>query len=86
MKKLKKQYKMKNKKEYLYGWLFTFNPATNNWRACTRDQYLDLFSKPEETFLRSENKEDLEALIMECEGNVDVKTAVKRLGKKLIKP
>lgn len=46
-----------------YGWLFTFNPLTNNWRACTRDQYLDFFSKPEENFLRSEHIQDLIDLI-----------------------
>mgnify|MGYP000113704912 CR=1 FL=1 len=57
--------------ENLYGWLFSFNPETGNWRDCTRDQYLDMFSKPETEFLRSDNINHLIALIMKHKGDVE---------------
>ncbi len=30
--------------EFLLNWIFNFNPNTQEWRACKRDNYLELFS------------------------------------------
>ncbi len=51
-------------KNNLYGWIFTYNPVTSNWRACSRDRYMELFSIPEENFLRSKELSVLEELII----------------------
>ena len=62
--------------EHLTNWLFTFNSHTGNWRACTRDQYLDFFSKPESDFVRSKNIEDLRDLIVKNQGDADKLTSL----------
>lgn len=59
------------KKEYLYNWIFAFNPHTGNWRACTRDQYLDFFNKPEGEFISSSKIEAIEQIIIRAEGDFD---------------
>jgi hypothetical protein len=65
---------MQEKEKYnnmgqLHGWVFTFNIYTKNWVAATRDQYLDLFSKPETEFLRSKNINTLQELIIKTGGD-----------------
>lgn len=59
-------------KNDLYGWIFTYNPETGNWRACTRDRYNDLFSIPEENFPRSKDLLTIQELVMKYEGEEDV--------------
>jgi hypothetical protein len=51
-------------KDNLYGWVFTYNPITGNWRACTREDYLDFFSIPEKNFIRSKDLNTLQEIIM----------------------
>jgi hypothetical protein len=53
----------------LDNWIFTKNSHTNNWRACTRNEYLTLFSSPEEKFLRAEHFQDLVDLILYHKGD-----------------
>lgn len=61
---------LKNKNmEQLHGWLFTFNSYSQNWICCKREQYLDLFNKPETEFLRSKEINTLIELIIKTEGN-----------------
>ena len=59
------------KNENLYEWVFHFNPYTQNWRACKRNEYLDLFNKPESNFLISKNISTLRELIEKTDGNID---------------
>lgn len=56
-------------KNDLDGWVFTFNPHTGNWRACTRDRYNNFFSIPEEYYPRTKDIGTLVEFIMKHEGN-----------------
>lgn len=76
----------------IYGWLFTKNPNTGNWRAFKRDDYLRAFSEPEEHFLISKSIKVLEELIEKTDGDQDKidqllsrktkKTSVRKVTKK----
>lgn len=35
----------------LHNYIFTYNLYTKNWRVTQRENYLDLFSKPETEYL-----------------------------------
>ncbi len=64
--------------EQLHGWLFTFNSYSKNWVCCKREQYLDLFSKPETEFLRSKDINTLIELIIKTGGDeVKIKKLLK---------
>ena len=71
-----KSTKSKIMKEELYGWIFTYNPHTKNWRTCQRDELNDFFSKSEENFLRSKSIDTLIELILKNKGNNE---AIKQL-------
>lgn len=58
-----------NSIQSLYGWVFTFNPNTGNYRACQREELNQFFSEPETNFLRSKHLETLEEIIIKNEGN-----------------
>lgn len=64
---------MKNNKENLYGWLFTYNPHTSLWSATTRDNYFLLFStrtkEEDKLVLRSSSFKTLEEIIMKTNGD-----------------
>ena len=57
--------------ENLYGWLFTYNPHTENWRTCKREDYLKFFSSPETEFIRSKNLNTLIEIIIKTQGDED---------------
>lgn len=65
-------------KNVLYGWVFTYNPFTSNWRACKRDNYLKLFDAPETEFIRSKNLDTLISLVIKTQGEEEkIKKLVK---------
>jgi len=55
--------------EELHNFIFTYNNYTGNWRVCKREQYLDLFNKPETEFLRSKEINTLIELIIKTGGD-----------------
>lgn len=55
----------------LYNWVFNFNPFTQNWRACKREDYNKLFSEPESNFLSAKDLNVLIELILKTNGNID---------------
>lgn len=63
---------MKKDKSELYGWIFTFNPHTGNYRCCKREDYLRFFNEPEENFLRSKSIDTLEELILKSGGKKEI--------------
>lgn len=65
-------------KNVLYGWVFTYNPFTSNWRACKRDVYLKLFDAPESEFIRSKDLDTLISLVIKTQGEEEkIKKLVK---------
>lgn len=66
-------------KNNLYGWVFTFNPHTNQWLATTRDNYLQLFDNQKSAdILRSSSIKTLEEIIIKTNGNADkIKNLIK---------
>lgn len=59
---------MKNNE--LYGYLFTFNPYTETWLACKRDNYHELFTNQEsENILKSKSVNTLIEFITKNENN-----------------
>lgn len=64
--------------EELHNWLFTYNSYTQLWRTTKRENYLDLFSKPETEFLRSKDINTLMELIIKTGGDeVEIKKLLK---------
>lgn len=59
------------KKEELYGWVFTYNPYTEQYLAAKREYYHELFSGDEGNVLRSNDIKVLEALIIKTNGDKD---------------
>lgn len=62
-------------KNYLYGWVFVFNPYTDLWNAARREDYHMLFSGTngqEDRVLRSKNIKALTELIAKTDGEVEL--------------
>lgn len=58
-------------KQYLYGWVTTYNPFRNIYLAANRDNYHKLFSDTQdESILKSSSREAIEELIMAGEGDL----------------
>lgn len=38
-----------------YGWVFTYNPFTDKWRATNRDNYNKLWDGPDDPIIESSN-------------------------------
>jgi len=63
-------------KKYLYGWIFTYNPFEDRWKAVNRDNYYKLFNDSgNEIILESRNIDTLQDIIIKGEG--DLKTILK---------
>lgn len=56
---------------YLDGWIFRYNSATNNWLVCTRDQWLDMYNIPETNFLRSKEFKTLQEILIKNQGDAE---------------
>jgi hypothetical protein len=60
---------MENNLRHLENWVFSYNSHTDNFRAVTRDQWLDVYNLPEENFLRSKEFTTLRDIIIKNEGD-----------------
>lgn len=57
---------------YLYNWVFRYNPYTKNWCATDRNNYNDLFSKESsDNVLKSSSIETLIEIVSKIEGDVN---------------
>jgi hypothetical protein len=58
-------------KQYLYGWLITYNPLNDNYLATNRDNYFKLFSDIEnEAILKGVSHQVLEEIIILNQGDL----------------
>lgn len=63
-------------KKYLFGWVFTYNPMEDRWKATNRDNYFKLWNEAHhEAILESRNIDSLIEIIIKGEG--DLKTILK---------
>ena len=69
---------MKNKP--LYGWVFTYNPMEDRWKATNRDNYFKLWNENyHEAILKSSNIDTLIEIIIRGKG--DLKTVLELINK-----
>lgn len=55
-------------KDYLYGWLFTYNPHTDKWAATQNDNMFALFNGHNDKVLVSSSIDTLITLITRTNG------------------
>lgn len=65
-------------KKYLYGWLLTYNPFEDRWKATNRDNYFKLWNEgPQEEVLESRNIDAIKEMIIKGKGDLKVILQIK---------
>lgn len=60
------------KKEELWGWLFQYNPYTDEYIAVTKQNYQEFCNGNSKLALRSNSMPKLEALVIDYERNTKI--------------
>lgn len=62
---------LKTGKEYLHGWIFTYNAYTGLYMATNKDNYTKLFSEiSSEAVIKSSSQSSLEDMIIRNQGDL----------------
>jgi hypothetical protein len=58
-----------NNGKFMYGWIFTYNPIEDRWKATNRDNYFKLWNEGHhEAILESKNIDSLQDMIIKANG------------------